>query len=169
MQPHWAGVMVALTLSAGAATGQSLASVRTNTAPTAAPLVKAPTLTAEELAHKKYQRETMARLAALEMNDDAASLAAILVEMKNPDPKIRSAALQATVQFNDRSAIPALQKIADETQDAFEKTDILKAIEYMKLPSLTELMTRNHSAGAVHSPSNAPPIIAVPPSAAGHP
>ena len=89
--------------------------------------------------------ETISRLMSLQMNNDAASLAAILAEMKNPNKDIRKVALSAVIQFNDRSAVPELQKIADNTQDPFEKVDILKAIDYIKLPSFTEYMAYKRS------------------------
>jgi len=111
---------------------------------------------AAELAHAKYVHETIERLVSLQMNDDPASLAAILAEMKNSDKAIRDAALKATIQFNDRSAIPALQKIADETTDPYEKVDILKAIDYLKLPSFTEYMAYRRSLKAAGQPTNAP-------------
>ncbi|MEI7533841.1 MAG: HEAT repeat domain-containing protein [Verrucomicrobiae bacterium] len=110
----------------------------------------------EVLAHKKNIRDTTARLTSLSMNDDQASLDAILVELKNPDKEIRTAALSATVQFNDRSAIPALQKIADETEDPDEKVEILKAIDYMKQPSFTEYLAHKREMAA---PTNAPAIL----------
>jgi len=98
-----------------------------------------------DAAHQQYVHETISRLMSLQMNNDAASLAAILAEMKNPDKDIRKVALSAVIQFNDRSAVPELQKIADSTQDPFEKVDILKAIDYIKLPSFTEYMAYKRS------------------------
>jgi hypothetical protein len=111
---------------------------------------------AEVLAHKKNIRDTTARLTSLSMNDDQASLDAILAELKNPDQEIRAAALSATVQFNDRSAIPALQKIAAETEDPYEKVEILKAIDYMKQPSFTEYLAHKRE---MATPTNAPAIL----------
>jgi hypothetical protein len=113
-------------------------------------------VSAEVLAHKKNIRDATARLTSLSMNDDQASLDAILVELKNPDKEIRAAALSATVQFNDRSAIPALQKIADETGGPDEKVEILKAIDYMKQPSFTEYLAHKREMAA---PTNAPAIL----------
>jgi hypothetical protein len=113
-------------------------------------------VSAEVLAHKKYVRDATSRLASLSMNDDQASLDAILVELKNPDKEIRAAALSATVQFNDRSAIPALQKIAAETEDPYEKVEILKAIDYMKQPSFTEFLAHKR---ALAAPTNTPAIL----------
>lgn len=130
-------------------------------------------LAAAELAHAKYVHETIERLVTLEMNDDPASLAAILAEMKNPDKAIRAAALKATIQFNDRSAVPALQKIADETTDPYEKVDILKAIDYIKLPSFTEYMAYRRALKAAGQPTNAPAALSGgetnPPPAAAQP
>jgi len=112
------------------------------------------------IAHQQYVREAVDRLASLEMNSDAASLAAILAEMKNPDKDIRKAALNAVIQFNDRSAVPELQKLADSTQDPFEKVDILKAIDYIKLPSFTEYMAYQHSLKQAKHQTNGIPAAA---------
>lgn len=119
-------------------------------------------LSAAEVAHRKYVRETIARLMTLERNSDAASLAAILVELKNPDKKIRAAALSSVIQFNDRSVIPDLQKIADQTEDPFEKVEILKAIDVVKMPSLTEFMAYQRAQKeAKRNTTNAPAILPV--------
>ena len=128
---------------------------------------------ASELAHTNYVHETIERLTSLEMNSDAESLAAILAELKNSDKQIRDAALKAVIQFNDRSAIPARQKLANETADPYEKVDILKAIDYIKLPSFTELMAykralkaashnQTNSASASAGATNLPPAVAQP-------
>ncbi len=93
---------------------------------------------AAEIAHQKEIHRVIEHLVSLQMNSDAASLATLLAGMTNAEPLIRKAALNAIIQFNDRSAIPELQKIADATSDPFEKVDILKAIDYIKLPSFTE-------------------------------
>ncbi len=93
---------------------------------------------AAEIARQNEIHRTIEHLISLQMNSDAASLAAILAGMTNAEPLVRKAALNAVIQFNDRSAIPELQKIAEATADPFEKVDILKAIDYIKLPSFTE-------------------------------
>ena len=116
-------------------------------------------LSAAEVAHRKYVRETIARLMTLERNSDPASLAAILVELKNPDKKIRTAALSSVIQFNDRSVIPALQKIADQTEDPFEKVEILKAIDVVKMPSLTEFMAYQRAQKEAKRKTIAPAIL----------
>ena len=128
-------------------------------------------LSAQEQAHKKYVHDTIDRLFSLQMNNDPASLAAILKEMKNSDKTIRAAALKATIEFNDRSVIPALQKIADKTADPHEKVEILNAIDYIKLPSLTEVMAYKRSLKAAQHQTNAPAALSAtnPPPATVHP
>jgi len=88
-----------------------------------------------------------AELMHLAMNNDSASLATILRELGNPDPAIRSAALQAVIQFGSRDAIPILRQDAEQTQDAGEKAQILAAMEFLKLPSLSEMMAHSAAAG----------------------
>ena len=74
----------------------------------------------------------------LSANQDEASRSTILKELTNSSKKVREAALSAAIQINDRSVIPYLANIANHTEDAREKVAILDAIEYIKLPSLTE-------------------------------
>jgi hypothetical protein len=136
----------------------------------------------QETARRKHVHDAILHLYQIQMNSDAASLAAIMAETTNAEPQIRKAAVNAAVQFGDRAVIPELQKLADATQDPFEKVDILKAIEYMKLPSLTEytayrqsLKTNQPQTNAVTAATNAPvaatnaPVAATNPPAAVHP
>jgi hypothetical protein len=91
--------------------------------------------------HAEYVRQRTQELDALAMNDDVESRDAILSELKNnPDKAIRAAALEAAIQFGDRSVVPQMQQIADQTQDPEEKQSILDAIDYINLPSLTEYL-----------------------------
>ena len=91
----------------------------------------------EEIRTEKV-RQRIAELNDLAMNNDTNSLNTILSELTNPDVEIRKGALEAVIQFADRAAIPRLQEIADHTEDNTEKGALLEAIEYLKLPSLTE-------------------------------
>ena len=86
-----------------------------------------------------YVQSRSSELMDLAMTDDPDSLRIILSELTNRDPGIRSAALQAAVQFGSRDAIPALMDAAIQTDDAHEKAAIQDAIEFLKLPSLTEV------------------------------
>lgn len=87
-----------------------------------------------------YVQQRIQELQDLAMENDSASLKAIISELANPDPEIRKAALEATIQFSSRDAIPGLQQAAARTTDAKEKAAIEEAIEFLKLPSLTEVM-----------------------------
>ena len=176
-----AGISVTLTAchrpppptgGAAAAQGNSVPATEVSAS---APVPSVPatnSLSESELAHAKYVHETIERLVTLQMNDDPASLAAILVEMKNSEKTIRAAALKAVIQFNDRSAIPALQKLADETADPYEKVDILKAIDYIKMPSYTEYLAYRRALKTGQVPTNLAALFGVntnPPPAAAHP
>ena len=116
-------------------------------------------LSEKEIAHQKEIHRVIEQFVSLQMNSDAASLATILAGMTNAEPQIRKAALNAVIQFNDRSAIPELQKIADATSDPFEKVDILKAIDYIKLPSFTEYMAYQNSLKKARQQTNAVAVI----------
>jgi hypothetical protein len=94
--------------------------------------------------HEKYVVQRIKELNDLAMNNDAESRDAILSEVKdNPDRRIRAAALEAAIQFDDRSVVPTLQDIAAQTVDSQEKQNILDAIDYINLPSLTEYVAAN--------------------------
>src|SRR5438552_1766238 len=81
----------------------------------------AETQTGEEEIRAQKVRQRIAELNDLAMNSDTNSLNTILSELTNSDKEIRKGALDATIQFADRAAIPRLQEIADRTQDATEK------------------------------------------------
>ena len=114
-----------------------------NPAPAPAPVVentsqpKAPVAVTN---HAEYVSDEFARLNELAMQDSPEAHQQILVELKNPDHEIREAALDALKQANDRSVVPAMQQIADQTQDPAEKQAILDAIDFINLPSLTEYL-----------------------------
>lgn len=98
-------------------------------------------VTNDPAAHEKYVRQEIKNLDDLAMNNDTNSRDQILSELEtNSDKEVRAAALQAAIQFDDRSVVPRLQQIADETQDPQEKSDIEDAIDYINLPSLTEYL-----------------------------
>ena len=95
-----------------------------------------------------YVEERVSQLGDLGMDDDPASLNTILSELNNRDPRIRKAAVDAAVQFGSRDAIPRLTDAATQTDDPREKAAILDAIDYLKLPSLTEVMQQRKAAQA---------------------
>ena len=117
-------------------------------APIASPVISTTHVsgTNNPAAHAQYVRQRIKELNALAMNNDVQSRDEILSEVKNnPDRKIRAAALEAAIQFDDRSVVPPLQAIAAQTADPDEKDAILKAIDYINLPSLTEFRAAHPS------------------------
>lgn len=76
---------------------------------------------------------------------DAASLDRILAEMRNTQPEIRKAALQAVVSFGSKDAIPKLEILAKGTNDLVEQKAIADAIEYLSLPTMVEYLEENPS------------------------
>ena len=89
--------------------------------------------------HAEHVQERIAELTALAMNNDTNSLNIIWSELANPDKDIRVGALAAVVQFGDRSVAPRLRDLATQTEDPAEKAEIIKAADYLELPSLTDL------------------------------
>lgn len=75
--------------------------------------------------------------------NDAASLDRILAEMRNTQPEIRKAALEAAVAFGSKDAIPKLEILARGTNDLKEQKAIADAIEYLSLPTMVEYLGEN--------------------------
>ena len=101
-----------------------------------------------EAKHQAYVEARVAELGDLAMEDDQASLDTILSELTNRDPEIRKAALEASIQFGSRDAIPKLADAASQIDDPKERAAIEEAIAFLKLPSLTEVLAESKSAPA---------------------
>ena len=99
-----------------------------------------PDLTTEQ--HQAYVETRVSELLELGTKDDPTSLETILGELTNRDPEIRKAAVEASMQFGSRDAIPKLMDAAAQTDDPHEKAEILEAIEFLKLPSLSETLAQ---------------------------
>jgi HEAT repeat protein len=85
------------------------------------------------------ERESrIAALDALAREEDPESLRTILASLSDPDPAIRRAALEATLAFGSREAIPRLQDVAATTEDPVERGALLDAAAYLELPTLGE-------------------------------
>ena len=95
----------------------------------------APQAPPEGVDHETYVMHRRAELAELGMHNDPESLRVILSEMENPDAEIRKAALNASVDFGSKDAIPSLQNELNWATDPQEKIDIQKAIDFLQLPS----------------------------------
>ena len=80
----------------------------------------------------------------LGMENDPAALDAILSEINNPEPRIREAAVGAAVQFGSRDALPKLEEALGRADDPKEKSTLLEAIEFLKLPTLTEALSQSN-------------------------
>lgn len=93
-----------------------------------------------EARQRAYVENRVSELMELASQDGPASLDIILSELTNRDPAIRRAALEATLQVRSREAIPRLLEAAEQTDDPHEKAAIADAIEFLKLPTLGEVM-----------------------------
>jgi hypothetical protein len=101
-------------------------------------------------ARTAYVKEHLATLSKLQSNDDAESLQTILCDLTNSEKTVRLAAIQATIQFGSRDAIPVLNNVAARTADPAEKTKLLDAAEYLALPTLTEIRQQDPHAKVSH-------------------
>ncbi|HEX3855869.1 MAG TPA: HEAT repeat domain-containing protein [Verrucomicrobiae bacterium] len=89
--------------------------------------------------HEEYVKNRSEELMDLARQDSPAAIQKIMDELKNPDKAIRGAALDALEEANDRSVVPQMQQIADQTDDSDYKQAIQDAIDFINLPSLTEV------------------------------
>ncbi|HEY0550821.1 MAG TPA: HEAT repeat domain-containing protein [Verrucomicrobiae bacterium] len=92
--------------------------------------------------HEAQVAARIAELGNLSTKTDRASRETLLSEVKNPDHEIRQAALDAISQSGNRAAIPGLREAAAQTEDSREKKAIEEVIEFINLPTLTELLSR---------------------------
>jgi len=107
---------------------------------------------ASDVKHDAFVEARTAELQDLSRKTDPAALEVLLSEVKNPDPEIRQAALDAISQSGNRNAIPGLQETAAQTEDATEKQTIMELIEFLKLPTLTEILQKQGAAAAQKQP-----------------
>lgn len=89
--------------------------------------------------HEAEVQVKIDRLQELQAKDDPASLNAILAELVNPHQEVRAVAVEATIQFGNRNAIPTLKNLAATTTDNDEKRALLDAVDFLSLPTLTEV------------------------------
>jgi HEAT repeat protein len=106
--------------------------------------------------HQAYVEERANQLMDLASEDDQESLNTILSELTNRDPEIRKAALEAAVQFGSRDAIPSLTEAALQSENPEEKAAINKAVEFLKLPSLSEVLAQGGGQAAAPQQKPAP-------------
>ena len=84
--------------------------------------------------------ERAAQLQALAAAKDAAAADEIISALADHDAQVRAAACAAAVQCGDRNLIPALQAAADSTGDVREKMDLLRAADFLQLPTMSEAL-----------------------------
>lgn len=104
-----------------------------------------------------YVEQRVAELMDLGMDDQPASLQTILGELNNREPEIRQAAVQASMQFGSRDAIPRLRDAMDQTDDLKEKMAIQEAIEFLQTPSALEVVATHGKAAPTANAHPAPP------------
>jgi hypothetical protein len=63
---------------------------------------------------------------------------ALIEKFSNPEAEVRHTALRVVKEMNDTNAVPGLQKAVDSTTDPREKVAIMDAIDYIKMPSITD-------------------------------
>jgi len=111
------------------------------------PAAESPAVTANaEQNEALYIQQQIERLQELQAGDDEASLQAILAQLTNQNREVRHAAIEATIQFGGHSAVPILRNLAEFTQDAAEKRELLDAADFLDLPTVKEIREQNLNA-----------------------
>jgi hypothetical protein len=113
-------------------------------------------------AHEALIRARAAELMDLATTEDPNSLQTIAAELSNPDPDIRKAAVDATVQFGSQDAIPFLETAVLWAQNAREKQEFADAIELLSLPRLDEAVADSLTAETPQPTAPAARIVARP-------
>lgn len=90
--------------------------------------------------HNTYVEARIVELAELSTKSDRSSLVTLLSEVRNPDKQIRQAALDALCQSGNRDAVPGLMELASQADLPEDKRAINEVIEFLKMPTLTELV-----------------------------
>jgi len=70
----------------------------------------------------------------------------ILSGLVDPDREVRRTALADAVQLEDLSIVPRLRELADSAEDPGEKAEIAAAIDFINLPSVTEVLAEQKAA-----------------------
>ena len=79
-----------------------------------------------------------------EKNPDLVLALGDLSEVKNPDQEIREAVLDIISQSGNRDFIPDLLEAAAQTNDPDLKKAIAEVVEFLKLPTLTEVLRQTN-------------------------
>jgi predicted component of type VI protein secretion system len=114
----------------------------------ATPNASAPTRTAQPsklttLSKTTALTETQTALAEIDsamLQVDERTLPTLCAKLTAFEPEVRKAAVSNLVFLADKNAIPALSEAANRITDPDEKTNILKAIEFLQLPTYDELV-----------------------------
>ena len=111
-----------------------------------------------------YVQARIEKLNELEARYDQESLQAILGELTNSNREIRAAAVESTIQFQSRDAIPVLKTLAARTRDSQEKKALLDAAEFLALPTFTEIRSQNAGLNLIQqqspdSPAASPAVL----------
>jgi len=99
---------------------------------------------AREEEHEAYVAARIAELRQLANKTDRASLETVVSEVRNPDQEIRQAVFDIISQSGNRDAIPALLEEAAQTEDPGVKKAIAEVIDFLNLPTLTEVLRQTN-------------------------
>ena len=112
---------------------------------------------AVEERHRAAIEARIEQLGELSRQKDSASVEAILLDIRSPDKEIREAALDALMQSGNRDTIPRLADLAQQTDDPEQKRAIEEAAEFLKLPTITEVLGVGKAGGVTPGPKAGTP------------
>ena len=108
---------------------------------------------------EQTKAQKIEQLNDLATNDDNESLSTILQELDNPDKDIRSTALEAAIQFGETTnTIARLKDLLSRTSDPAEQKELLEAIEFIALPSISELKPNPRPTPEIPKPQDQAPL-----------
>ena len=113
----------------------------TNDQPAAAGHPGQPPVVSEEVRAALIERDIQDILDLQSQVDGSNNLViinALLEKFSNPEAEVRQTALRVIKEMNDTNAVPGLQKAVAGTTDAREKVAIMDAIDYIKMPTMTD-------------------------------
>lgn len=118
------------------------------------PLLPPPSLGPDEVNEWVQEREFA--LDGLSSSDDPATLRELVSELRNPRRVLRETALESLEFRRDRAALPYLRELAANAPDAIDEDGVEDLIEFLELPTMTEVLEqmRANAANDQRSESN---------------
>ncbi len=103
----------------------------------------------ESAEHEGWQVARTAELHDLAWEMDDASTLTLVAELRNPDPVVRRAALDAITSQGNDHAIPYLEAVAWQSDDPVLQREIAETVDYLEVPALEDVISGKRQAKPV--------------------